>query len=181
MTSKGTYQRDPMMEDVVKYGMVVLAIYALPAMLLAALLFQGIRRTRHQVLAWGSALVVGVVGIFCVYAFGHPQVVALAYTYAIIHQIRSLTGQWDWLVPWNVARPMWLESLPLAPFVGFVLSMSSTKSVEQQLRGQVKAKARQVEQAAERARKRTSGRTRIPEVLHEKIVLGIPIYDPEER
>lgn len=170
------HQKDPMLEDVVKYGMILLAIYALPAMLVAALLSWGIQRTRRPLLFWGSALVVGAVSVFCVYTFGHPQEVATIYTRVILHQLLNFKG-WDWSALWNAVRPMWLESLPLAPFVGLMLLMSSTKPIERELRDQVRARGKRVEQAAERARKRTSDR--VPEVIHEHIVLGVPIYDPD--
>lgn len=172
-------QQDPMMRDIIWYAMIAGTIYALPAIFLSAIMFQIIRRLRRPWLYWGIVLLIGAISAYYVYMFRHPQLAIVTYTSEIIREVLHIQLSLPHL--WATAAPVWLDSLPIAPFIGvLVYVFNNNRSVAGQLREQVRQQHRAKSQRATQAKKRTSTPANVPDVLEKSIVLGVPIVEPED-
>jgi hypothetical protein len=167
---------DPLVQMINLITLVIVLITP-PGVILAAIFNQHVKRQQRQPLYWTAALLIGAAGILIDMLFLHVQKDFVNYAIIIISQIEQLQFQFNQF--WPSAWPVWLECLPLAPYVAALQALGHRSPAEITIQQKIQGEKSQRQKLADQAHKQLTHQS-IPEAIHQKIVLGAPIHGEKE-
>jgi hypothetical protein len=179
---------DPFWMLVLSIVFLVLAIWGLPALLIALLVQRVLAKLLHwklSLLLWLVSTIVGVFLLLHQYQTGLQAMMIRELALYVLEAKRYQMdfAHWHLRLLWGVTWPMWVRTLVGVPLAGLwfeVSAHSGPQDVLKQLQRKERQQKRHTFRAQVHARKRTRRPERLPDSINGMMVIGVPINEKEE-
>jgi hypothetical protein len=179
---------DPFWMLVLSLVFLSLAIWGLPAILIAFLAQRLLAKLLHwrlSLLFWLVAAIVSVFLLLHQFQTGFQAMMGreLALYVLEVKQHQMNVSRWNLHLLWSATWPMWVQTLVGFPLAGLWFEVSthaSPRDVLSQLQRKERQQKRHTSRAQSHARKRTRRPERLPDSIGGMMVIGVPINEKEE-